>query len=167
MSRPATAIKSHNRRFDGWKAHLSVDPDSELIDEVVVTAANAHDAAAVDDLLAGHAGDEVRPTVMGDCAYGGADNLAKLADAGYDDVKAKVPPARGRQGRFGKDDFGVDLDAGSVACPAGHVAPIRFSPPAPACTAVRGKDCQLSCAATVSFLPLHKGPDNKALFEHR
>jgi len=33
------------------KAHFSVDPDSELIDEVVVTAANAHDAAAVDDLL--------------------------------------------------------------------------------------------------------------------
>ncbi|MGI8751499.1 MAG: transposase [Acidimicrobiales bacterium] len=44
--------KSHDRRFDGFKVHLSVDPDSELIDEVVVTAANAHDSAAVDDLLA-------------------------------------------------------------------------------------------------------------------
>ena len=27
--------KSRNRRFDGYKAHLSVDPDSELIDDVV------------------------------------------------------------------------------------------------------------------------------------
>ncbi len=33
--------KSRNRRFDGYKAHLSIDPDSELIDEVAVTPANA------------------------------------------------------------------------------------------------------------------------------
>ncbi|MDQ6783927.1 MAG: IS1182 family transposase [Actinomycetota bacterium] len=118
--------KSHDRRFDGFKVHLSVDPDSELIDEVIVTAANAHDSAAVDDLLASHADDEVKPTVMGDCAYGGADTLAKLAGAGYDDVKARVPPARGRQGRFGKDDFDVDLQANTVTCPAGHVGEIRF-----------------------------------------
>ena len=26
--------KSQNRRFDGYKTHASVDPDSELIDEV-------------------------------------------------------------------------------------------------------------------------------------
>ena len=45
--------KSRNRRFDGYKAHLSVDPDSELIDEVVATPANAPDRDAVDDLLGG------------------------------------------------------------------------------------------------------------------
>jgi len=44
--------KSHDRRFDGYKTHLSVDPDSELIDEVAVTAANAADHDPVDDLLA-------------------------------------------------------------------------------------------------------------------
>ena len=32
------------RRFDGYKAHLSIDPDSELIDDVMVTPANAADA---------------------------------------------------------------------------------------------------------------------------
>ena len=31
--------KSHDRRFDGFKAHISMDPDSEIIDEVVVTPA--------------------------------------------------------------------------------------------------------------------------------
>ena len=50
------------------KAHVSVDPDSELIDEVVVTAGNVHDSTPVTDLLASHAGDQVKPTVMGDCA---------------------------------------------------------------------------------------------------
>lgn len=120
--------KSHNRRFDGYKAHLSVDPDSELIDEVVVTPANAHDATAVDDLLEGHAFDENKPTVMGDSAYAGADILVKLGEAGYNDVKAKVPPARGRQGRFGKDDFEVDLQTRTVRCPGAHVVTIRFFP---------------------------------------
>jgi Transposase DDE domain/Transposase domain (DUF772) len=119
--------KSHDRKFDGWKAHLSVDPDSEIIDEVVVTPGNAHDAAAVDDLLAGHAADVVKPTVMGDCAYGNATTVAKLADAGYSDVKARVAPARGRDGRYGKDDFAVDLRAGTVTCPAAHVVVIRFA----------------------------------------
>lgn len=116
--------KSRNRRFDGYKAHLSVDPDSELIDDVVVTPANTHDAEAVDDLLADHADGEDKPTVMGDSAYAGADTLDDLEQAGFD-VKAKVPPARGRGGHFGKDDFDVDLEANTVGCPAGHVVTIR------------------------------------------
>jgi len=118
--------KSRNRRFDGYKAHLSVDPDSELIDEVVVTAANVHDADAVGDLLADHADDEDKPTIMGDSAYAGADTLDDLGQAGFD-VNTKVPAAGGRGGQFGKDDFDVDLDAGSVACPAGRVVTIRRS----------------------------------------
>jgi IS5 family transposase len=119
--------KSHDRRFDGYKAHLSVDPDSELIDEVVVTAGNVHDSLPVEDLLADHADDKVKPTVMGDCAYGTAEILERLADAGYSDVKARVAPARGRAGHFGKDDFTINLDTGSVSCPAGQTAPIRIA----------------------------------------
>ena len=43
--------KSHDRRFDGYRTHICVDPDSELIDEVAVTPANAADHDTVDDLL--------------------------------------------------------------------------------------------------------------------
>ena len=118
--------KSRNRRFDGYKAHLSVDPDSELIDDVVVTPANVHDADAVTDLLAGHVDDEVKPGVMGDSAYASADTLDELDRAGFGDVKAKVPPARGRGGRFGKDDFTIDLAAGTVSCPNKMTVTIRF-----------------------------------------
>ena len=118
--------KSRNRRFDGYKAHLSVDPDSELIDDVVVTPGNVHDADAVTDLLAGHADDVTKPGVMGDSAYAGADTLDELDKAGFDDVKAKVPPARGREGRFGKDDFTIDLTANTVTCPNKVTVTIRF-----------------------------------------
>src|SRR5215210_5046750 len=46
--------KSRNRRFDGYKGHVCVDPDSELIDEVTVTPGNVPDADAVADLLGDH-----------------------------------------------------------------------------------------------------------------
>ncbi len=117
--------KSRNRRFDGYKAHLSVDPDSELIDDVVVTPANTHDADAVDDLLVDHAEDDDKPTVMGDCAYAGPDTIADLEEQGYE-VIAKVPAATNRDGCYSKDDFIVDLEAGTVACPAGQTVSIRF-----------------------------------------
>ena len=64
--------KSANRHFDGYKAHICIDPGSELIDEVTVTPANAPDAQAVADLLASHADDEDKPEVVGDSAYGSA-----------------------------------------------------------------------------------------------
>ena len=119
--------KSHDRRFDGYKAHLSVDPDSELIDEVVLTPANAHDSEAAADLLADLDDTDDEPMVVyGDSAYAGADTLAGLESAGFE-VRARVPPARGREGRFGKDDFDIDLDRGVVACPAGWEVEIRRS----------------------------------------
>jgi hypothetical protein len=44
--------KSSARGFDGYKAHVSVDPDSELIVQTAVTAGNAGDAGAAGELLA-------------------------------------------------------------------------------------------------------------------
>jgi hypothetical protein len=146
--------KSRNRTFDGYKAHLSVDPDDELIDEVAVTAANTPDRDAVDDLLTAgldendhdadhhHDGDdpsaavtgqpaprgttapEAGPQLFGDSAYADAATLDKLGRAGYT-VHAKVPPTRNGRGLFSKDRFGIDLTTATVTCPAGNTAPIR------------------------------------------
>jgi hypothetical protein len=118
--------KSHDRRFDGYRTHVSVDPDSELIDEVAVAAANVADNDPVDDLLAGSAEAEEKPTVYGDCSYGDGETISRLETRGYE-VKTKVPAAHGRDGRYAKDDFAIDLDAETVTCPAGQVAPIRWS----------------------------------------
>jgi len=115
--------KSRNRRFDGYKAHLSVDPDSELIDEVAATAGNAPDRDAAGDLLAGLAQEDDKPEVVGDSAYGDAVTRAELESQGFA-VVAKCPPARNAKGRFPKDRFTVDLDAGTVTCPAGQTAVI-------------------------------------------
>jgi Transposase DDE domain/Transposase domain (DUF772) len=113
--------KSRHRRFDGYKAHLSVDPDSELIDEVAGTAANAPDRDAAVELLAGHAGNEDKPEVVGDSAYGDAATRGRLDAQGFA-VVAKCPPARNSGGRFTKDHFTVDLDRATVTCPAAQTA---------------------------------------------
>jgi hypothetical protein len=118
--------KSRNRRFDGYKAHLSIDPDSELIDEVVATPANTPDRDAVADLLASHAGSEDKPTVMGDSAYADGATREHLDEAGFE-LAAKSPPVRNTTGGFTKERFDVDLAAGTVSCPAGHTVPVRPS----------------------------------------
>jgi hypothetical protein len=115
--------KSRNRRFDGYKGHVSIDPDSEIIDEVTVTPANAADQDAATDLLAPCADLDDKPDVMGDSAYAGARLAETLGRDGFD-VNAKIPPASNRPGLYSKDDFTIDFDADVVWCPADFDTPI-------------------------------------------
>lgn len=55
-----------NQWYFGMKAHIGVDSQTKLIHSVVVTAANVHDSAVLEDLLHG---EETR--VWGDSAYAG------------------------------------------------------------------------------------------------
>lgn len=119
--------KSHNRHFDGYKAHISVDPDSELIDEVAATAANTADRDAV-ETLTGHLDDQSeKPVIVGDSAYADGATRAGMAERGLE-LRSKCPPVRNSTGGYTKDDFDVNLQSGRVTCPAGRVAPIRFGP---------------------------------------
>lgn len=118
--------KSRNRHFDGYKAHISVDPDSELIDEVTATAANTPDRDAVGDLTGHLEGPEDKPVIVGDSAYADGATRSHMDEKGFD-LRAKCPPVRNSTGGFTKDDFEVNLEQGAVTCPAGQVAPIRFS----------------------------------------
>jgi hypothetical protein len=131
--------KTSARGFDGYKGHVAVDPDSELITATTVTAGNVGDAAPADVLLAEElteAGDPptedassvtaVVPllSVYGDSAYGAGELLDTLEEAGAE-IMCKVQPPVAPGGRFTKDAFVVDLDAGTVSCPAGHTTHLR------------------------------------------
>ncbi len=116
--------KSRNRHFDGYKTHVSVDPDSEIIAAATATPANAPDRDAVDELLEEPGAEPgSKPAVVGDSAYADGATLAALATAGHQ-VLSKVPPARNMTGGFSKDRFGIDLDGRTVTCPAGHIVAI-------------------------------------------
>ncbi len=120
--------KTQARSFDGYKGHIAIDPDHELVTATAVTPGNAGDASVARDLLgtelAAPAGPEMPVTVYGDAAYGTGPVLAALDEAGALS-RVKVQPANGVGGHFTKDDFTIDLAAATVTCPAGRVA--RFT----------------------------------------
>ncbi len=128
--------KTQAHGFDGYKGHLALDPDSELITATAVSAGNAGDAVVAPELLAadlppvGETDPDPGPadastlTVYGDAAYGAGELLERLEAAGVvSRVKVQPPVAPG--GRFTKADFRVDLAARTVSCPAGRMAPLR------------------------------------------
>ena len=43
--------KTAARKFDGYKGHVAVDPDSEVITSTVVTPGNAGDASVAADII--------------------------------------------------------------------------------------------------------------------
>jgi hypothetical protein len=141
--------KSRARTFDGYKTHLGVDPDDELITGVAVTPANTPDRQVIDELLdqpgtgepAADAdadaddpdvgdddeGDEGASAdgsglngfeVYGDSAYADGATLDGQTARGHD-MRTKVPPVRNPNG-YSKDQFTIDLAAGTVTCPAHH-----------------------------------------------
>jgi len=112
--------KSAAKRFNGHKAQIAVDTDSQLITAVAVLPGNAPDhdqALAMVTQTETNTDCSVSDTV-GDCAYGDGPTRQAFADAGRTLV-AKVPTAT-NQGRFPKTDFAIDLEAGSCTCPAGQ-----------------------------------------------
>jgi hypothetical protein len=123
--------KTQARSFDGYKGHVALDPDHELVTAVAVTAGNAGDASVALALLADELAETepaAPPVVYGDAAYGAGEVLEAL-DASGAVSRVKVQPAGGVPGLFTKDDFAIDLDARTVTCPAGRtVRLIRHAP---------------------------------------
>lgn len=146
--------KTAARGFDGFKGHIAVDPDSEIITATEVTAGNVGDAAAAKDLLeevlgstshdssANDQPEEPAPAqelkerpdaqpdsdglveVFGDASYGSADLVEHIESKGAV-ANVKVQPPTSRDGQFAQDAFHIDADAGTVTCPAGQLVQLR------------------------------------------
>ncbi|MGS2617505.1 IS1182 family transposase [Micromonospora sp. LZ34] len=123
--------KTSHRGFDGYKGHIAVDPDVEVITATAVTAGNTGDVEPVAGLIAdltdpAAATDPADDTaaVYGDAAYGAGEVLDRLAGAGID-AKTKVQPPVAPAGKFTKDHFDINLSQATVTCPNGNTIPIR------------------------------------------
>jgi hypothetical protein len=145
--------KTAARGFDGYKGHIAIDPDAEVITAAEVTAANIGDGSVAKELLAdviplsapaeseavshnsgaGDApttGDAGAPPaaapveVYGDASYGTTEVLLHL-EAARAVMQVKVQAASAPGGRFTKDDFTIDLEKDTVTCPVGRLIQIR------------------------------------------
>ena len=113
--------QSSSKRFDGHQAAIVVDTDTQLITAVDMLPGNAPDNLGALDLVEqSEANAEVLVTAaLGDTAYGDGGTRQAFADAGRK-LLAKVPGRPNRK-HFPKNDFHLDLAAGSCTCPAGQV----------------------------------------------
>ena len=112
--------KSSSNRFNGHKAAVAVDTDSQLITAVAVLAGNAPDNTEALELVEQseeNAGVEVVETI-GDCAYG--DGATRQAFVDADRILIAKVPGRPNKAHFPKEDFKIDLEAGTCTCPAGQ-----------------------------------------------
>jgi hypothetical protein len=112
--------KSARKRFNGHKADIAVDAESQLITAADVLAGNAPDAqgalALVEQTEANT--DAVVDETLGDCAFGDGATRQAFADAGRVLI-AKVPVTQ-NQGFFPKTAFTLDLAQDACTCPAGQ-----------------------------------------------
>lgn len=113
--------KSSHKRFDGHKAAIAVDTDSQLITAVGVLPGNAPDCEGALELVEQseeNTGMKVEETV-GDTAYGDGVTREAFLNAGRKLI-ARVPK-RPNKACFPKEDFVIDVEGSTCTCPAGQV----------------------------------------------
>jgi transposase-like protein DUF772/DDE family transposase len=165
------AHKTRERRQDGYKAHVVVEPDTGLITNTELskaTGADNSDATVGIRLLGGDP--TVQPDrpleVLADSAYGTGDALAALDDAGHTPVIKPWPLRPAVEDGFTVDDFTVD-DENTLTCPNGVTRPITATGSATfgaACT-----DCPLRarCTTATRGRVVRLGPHHRLQRAHR
>jgi IS5 family transposase len=109
--------KSVSEYRDGYKAHITVEPETGLITAAAVTPANRADGPTGVALLAG---EEPGLQVLADSAYGSGETRASLRKAHHHQAIKAIPIRSAVPGGFTRDDFCVDHDTRTVTCPAGR-----------------------------------------------
>jgi len=144
--------KTAARGFDGYKGHVAIDPDSEIVTATTVTPGNASDGSVATDLIgdllndndsnddhgssSGAVTEDAIPddtdpkadadvtAVYGDNAYGTGEIQSRLEAEGIES-KCKTQKPTTRIGFFAKDRFVVNLEDDTVTCPNGVTVTIR------------------------------------------
>lgn len=123
--------KTQSRGFDGYKGHVAIDPDSEIITATDVTPGNVADGAVAETLIGAELENAKKAAanepveIYGDASYGTADVVEKIEAVGAEanvKVQAASPP---RVGLYSQDAFKIDTQTGTACCPAGVLVKLR------------------------------------------
>ena len=112
--------KSASQRFDGHKAAVAVEIESQLVSAVEVLPGNAGDQQKALELVepSERVMEAQGEETVGDCAYGGGPTRRAFAAVGRP-LTAKVPASQNGD-CFPKREFTIDLERMEARCPAGH-----------------------------------------------
>jgi hypothetical protein len=167
------AHKTRERRQDGFKAHLVVEPETGLSTVVALTKASGPDNSDANvgiDLVT------TDPTinqntekveVLGDSAYATGQMLHTLQQRGWAALVKPWPIRPAVEGGFTIDDFTYDVEAGTLTCPAGvtrHLARTRVVTFGVAC---RGCPLREQCTTSPAGRSVNVGVHDDLQREHR
>ena len=118
--------KSRHQRFDGYKLHAAaVSSAAPLITAVEVEPASEQDGPQAKRLVDSQSETRRPKRVLGDTAYGNQEVREQMEERA---IEVLAPPATSKPHPvFAKEEFEIDLEAGTVTCPQGKVA--RISAP--------------------------------------
>jgi hypothetical protein len=113
--------KSSTKKFFGYKSHIAMS-DNRMVTGVVVTSGEKADGNYLQDVIrkTEDAGIDV-DTVVADAAYSGKNNIERC-DAEGVQLVAKLNPVVYAADEDKDDGFVYNKDAGTMQCPAGHLA---------------------------------------------
>jgi hypothetical protein len=165
------AHKTRNRRQDGYKAHVVVEPDTGIVTDTALTAAagpDNSDAAVGIELLA-EAAEQFE--VLGDSAYGTGEMLNAAQTGGHTPIIKPWPLRPAVAGGFTLDNFTVaeptDTQTGSVSCPNGVTRPITRNRAVIFGAACRGCPLRARCTTSMSGRTLRLHPHDALQRAHR
>lgn len=166
------AHKTRERRQDGFKAHVVVEPDTGLTTACGLTKANGpenSDAAVGAELVTADPtiveGQELE--VLGDSAYATGDMLAALDDKKWTPLLKPWPLRPAVEGGFTIDDFTIDRPAGTATCPAGVTRKITSKGNVTYGIACRGCPLAARCTTAARGRKLIVGEHDQLQREHR
>jgi Transposase DDE domain/Transposase domain (DUF772) len=147
------AHKTRERRQDGFKAHVVVEPDTGLTTVVRLTKTNGpenSDANVGADLVLADPtiASDRDVEVLGDSAYASGDMLHALQHKHWRPLVKPWPIRPAVEGGFTVDDFVVDHAAGTATCPAGTTR--QISSKGNVTYGIACRDCPLAARCTNS-----------------
>ncbi len=166
------AHKTRERRQDGFKAHVTVEPDTGLMTKVALTKTNGSsnsdatvgaDLVTADPTLAGGA----HVQVLGDSAYATGDMLAKLAEKKWTPLLKPWPLRPAVEGGFTLDDFTHDPHKQMMTCPAGTTRAVSSKGTVTFGVACRGCPLRARCTTSAQGRTIKIGEHHQLQREHR
>lgn len=165
------AHKTVERRQDGFKAHVVIEPDTGLATVVELTKASGSDNGdatvgarlVVTDPTVGAGAVEV----LGDSAYATGDMLAVLDGKQWTPLLKPWPITAAVPGGFTIDDFTHDPAAGTLTCPAGVTRRLSRTRIATFGVACRGCPLREQCTTALDGRSVTVGEHHALQREHR
>ena len=166
------AHKTRERRQDGFKAHVVVEPDTGLTTVCALTKTNGGENSdanvgaglvTVDPTI----GEDQQIEVLGDSAYATGDMLHTLAGRKWTPLVKPWPIKPAVEGGFTIDDFTPDIDASTLTCPAGTTRRVSAKGTVTFGAACRGCPLAKRCTTSVRGRKVALHQHDQLQREHR